>query len=100
MTDAFVAGLILGGMFVNRATVIGRKVLRFLPGAPRIEAKDSAQPDSPPLLLPDNVLDYCNHDSEEFAREDCKKRARRMFPDSGNWEVVLVQLKRADGEIA
>lgn len=47
--------------------------------------------------LPGDILDYIDQESEEYARQLRRSRARSLFQDSGDWDYVLKALKREDG---
>lgn len=53
-----------------------------------------------PVALPEAVVDYCNEWLDDFAKDDCKLRAARLFRESKDWSVVETSLRREDGEIA
>lgn len=54
----------------------------------------------PPIFLPDNIIEYCDEESEDWARDDCRQRAReKHLNDNPNWDVVLTSLQREDGII-
>lgn len=57
-----------------------------------------ATPLSAAIPLAAEVVDYCNEESEDFARDACKARARGHYADSANWDLVLIQLQKDDGE--
>jgi hypothetical protein len=60
---------------------------------------------APPLTKPperasevhEDVLDYCNGESEQFAKDDCIDEARKLHASGKGWTEVLVDLHRSFG---
>lgn len=56
--------------------------------------------DKPDVIpLPENVLDYINLESDEWAREARKRRARMLYADVQDWSVVFRQLQQEDSPL-
>lgn len=56
--------------------------------------------DKPELIpLPERILDYIELESDEWAKEVRKRRARALYRDSNNWDIVLRQLEMEDSPI-
>ena len=58
-----------------------------------------AEPLPVAVTLPDEVLTYCEQESEAWARDECKARVRRHYVESQDWITALVALQREDGEV-
>lgn len=63
-----------------------------------VQGTERAEPESAPDLSPDHsppdeVLEFCAQESEQWAREDMLRRARRLYDELRNWDRVLTQLK-------
>lgn len=52
-----------------------------------------------PVVLPQEIVDYCDLWADDFARDDCKSRAHKHFAEYGDWNVVRTTLGREDGEL-
>lgn len=52
------------------------------------------------VVIPPDVLSYCDEWLDDFAKEDCKKRAAMHFREQGDWAAAETSLRREDGEIA
>lgn len=64
----------------------------------RLPAK--VETDKPDVIpLPENVLDYINLESDEWAREARKRRARALYADVQDWSVVFRQLQQEDSPL-
>lgn len=46
--------------------------------------------------LPKELIEYIDLESEEWARQDRRKVARRLYAKTQDWNEVLVQLKAED----
>lgn len=69
--------------------------------APRLQARiqHPFRPLTDTTEVDANVLDYCNNESEEFAKDDCLSRARNHRIAGASWPAVLTSLQREDGVI-
>lgn len=48
--------------------------------------------------LPAKLKEYCQSWSEDWAKDDCTQRAYALWNKHGNWELVLTELLKQDGE--
>lgn len=56
--------------------------------------------DKPDIVpLPEFILDYINLESDEWAQEARKRRARALYRDSQDWNTVFRQIQREDSPI-
>lgn len=58
---------------------------------------ETDKPDTVPL--PEMILDYINQESDEWAQEARKRRARALYRDSQDWNTVFRQIQREDSPI-
>lgn len=47
----------------------------------------------PPVELPDGVAKWCEQESEEWARAEQRERARQLYAEHGDWNVVMQHLE-------
>jgi hypothetical protein len=52
-----------------------------------------------PMPLPNEVVDYCDKWMDDFAKQDCKGRAWGHYLETQDWDVVVTNLMREDGEL-
>jgi len=57
-------------------------------------AAEASQP--APHPLPESIVEYADQESDEWAREARKRRARGLYAELQNWDAVLRQLERED----
>lgn len=57
------------------------------PTAPEVPATELVE-------LPEFVAEFCEQESEPFAREDAKADAKRLYAQSGDWSVVMQELEK------
>ena len=57
------------------------------PTAPEIPAAELVE-------LPENVIAFCEQESEPFAREEAKEDAKRLYASHGDWSVVMQELEK------
>jgi len=57
-------------------------------------AAEASQPTPHPL--PESIVEYADQESDEWAREARKRRARGLYAELQNWDAVLRQLERED----
>lgn len=55
------------------------------PGSPEVVA--------PPVELPAGVVRWCEQESEEWARQEARDRARQLYAEHGDWNVVMQHLE-------
>ena len=48
---------------------------------------------APPVELPDAVAEWCEQESEEWARAEQRERARQLYAEHGDWNVVMQHLE-------
>lgn len=60
---------------------------------------DAPSPGEAIAPIPVAVLAYIDEESDEWARQARRTRARTLFMETGNWEYVLSALKREDGVV-
>lgn len=65
----------------------------FHPAAIKAQANPEPLPE-----LPLTLKNYCESWSEEWARDDSKQRAYALWTKHENWELVLQELLKQDGE--
>lgn len=72
---------------------------QMIPSPLVVQTQVGAAPQPPTIVqpLPADILDYIDMESEEYARQLRRARARALYQDSGDWEYVLNALKREDG---
>ena len=46
--------------------------------------------------IPEEVLEYCDQESDEWARDSRKRRIRSLRGELGSWEMAFRQLQRED----
>jgi hypothetical protein len=51
------------------------------------------------VKLPADVLDYTLGESEAWAQEDRQKHAAELFVTHGDWQRVLQELHKEDGDV-
>lgn len=52
-----------------------------------------------PVYLPDEIVSYCEGESEQWAADECKAAAVEMFPVHGDWSRVLTDLAKNNNEL-
>lgn len=57
------------------------------PGSPAVVPPTSAE-------LPAGVEKWCRAESEEWAQNEMRERAKRLYAEHGDWDVVLNELER------
>lgn len=62
---------------------------------PAVAAANKAAEAAPPPM-PENIIEYTDEESDDWAREARKRRARSLYTELGNWDAVLRQLQRED----
>lgn len=94
-----------GGMLALLA-VLGIKALRLgVPGSQATSGQASPASPNPAsdeffhIALPAEILDYCDKESELFAQEECRARARQKVAEFGDASSAFVALQREDGEV-
>lgn len=58
---------------------------------------ETDKPDVVPL--PEMILDYINLESDEWAQDARKRRARALYRDSNDWNIVFRQMQKEDSPI-
>ena len=48
---------------------------------------------APPVELPAKVAKWCDQESEEWARAEQRERARQLYAEHGDWNVVMQHLE-------
>lgn len=56
-----------------------------------------SDPDTSPMQQ--DVVDYCDGWADDFARTDCKAKARLLYRETLNWDGVLTSLQRELGDV-
>ena len=94
--DLILVALIVSGAYVYAPLLRLHASRRFgvsLP--PGVLTPDApAVPVQPkPVELPEKVEEWCQGWFDEWARAEAKQKARKLFAESGDWNVVLVTLE-------
>lgn len=58
---------------------------------------ETDKPDTIPL--PEEILNYISLESDEWAQDARKRRARALYRDSNDWSIVFRQMQREDSPI-
>lgn len=88
------AAAFLGAFFavLRRPPTIRAEIVLPSPNVSRQIATPA--PDVSPI--PEAIIDYIDEESEEHARVSRRHRARALFGEVGDWNVVLRMLQRED----
>lgn len=66
---------------------IGMPAGTLSPTAPAVPATELIE-------LPPQIERWCEQESEEFARDEAKETAKRLYAAHGDWNVVLGELEK------
>jgi hypothetical protein len=64
-----------------------------------VAAAKGESPPPEPVVIPEEIDEYLRGESDAWAYEGRKARARELFADYGSWQRVQQELRRDDGEI-
>lgn len=54
------------------------------------------EPSNEPVVMPEDVRDYIDKESDLWARQSRKHHARNLYAKLGKWPEVLIELRRED----
>lgn len=115
VTQLVTLGAVLAGTFL----VLQRTDMLLRGDAPCKRSEPATQPNEPwdqspdreapyqmpvpkptPILIPQEVLDYCEQESDSFAEDSCLERWREAFVDlNQDAAKALARVQRQDGEV-